>query len=57
VQERYIDPEPLIALWPLWIPDEHKHLTTDVPPGLPVREHDRPKPPRVDAGEIDTDTN
>ena len=56
-QERYIDPEPLIAIWPLWIPDEPKHLTTDVPPGLPVREHDRPKSARIDAGEIDADTN
>jgi murein DD-endopeptidase MepM/ murein hydrolase activator NlpD len=42
VKERYIDPEPLIAIWPLWIPDSAHgtgRLLTDVAPGLPVREH------------------
>ena len=45
--ERYIDPEPLIAIWPLWIANEnasHGRLTTAVAPGLPVREPDRPRP-------------
>jgi murein DD-endopeptidase MepM/ murein hydrolase activator NlpD len=43
--ERYIDPEPLIAIWPLWIVDDtgKGHLAADLPPGLPVRGPDRPK--------------
>lgn len=36
-RERYIDPEPLLALWPLWLADEHKVSTTAAAPGLPVR--------------------
>ena len=24
-RERYLDPEPLIAIWPLWIPNENRH--------------------------------
>jgi murein DD-endopeptidase MepM/ murein hydrolase activator NlpD len=36
-RERYIDPEPLLALWPLWLPDEHKVSTTVAAPGVPVR--------------------
>lgn len=41
--ERYIDPEPLIALWPLLVPDEHEDVSTTasmslgVPPGVPRR--------------------
>jgi murein DD-endopeptidase MepM/ murein hydrolase activator NlpD len=38
--ERYLDPEPLIAIWPLWIPNEDGtggRLST-AEPGLPVRE-------------------
>jgi murein DD-endopeptidase MepM/ murein hydrolase activator NlpD len=36
--ERYLDPEPLIAIWPLWIPKDANTgtLSTDEP-GLPVR--------------------
>jgi murein DD-endopeptidase MepM/ murein hydrolase activator NlpD len=53
--ERYLDPEPLIAIWPLWLPHEDPSSgrpTTAVAPGLPVREPDRPKPKpaEVDAG-------
>ena len=39
--EHYIDPEPLIAIWPLWIPDaggEGGHLMTAATPGIPVRD-------------------
>lgn len=36
-RERYIDPEPLLALWPLWLPDEQKVSTTVAAPGVPVR--------------------
>jgi murein DD-endopeptidase MepM/ murein hydrolase activator NlpD len=43
-RERYIDPEPLLALWPLWLPDEHKVSTTVAAPGLPVRGPALPKP-------------
>jgi murein DD-endopeptidase MepM/ murein hydrolase activator NlpD len=37
---RYLDPEPLIALWPLWLPNEDGrggHLSTVEAPGVPVR--------------------
>jgi murein DD-endopeptidase MepM/ murein hydrolase activator NlpD len=50
--ERYLDPEPLIAIWPLWIPNENRP-TTEVAPGLPMRERNPPKQRRaveVDAG-------
>ena len=47
-QERYLDPEPLIAIWPLWIPSNDNasvgQLMTDVAPGVPVREPEIPKP-------------
>ncbi len=47
--ERYIDPEPLIAIWPLWIVDDtgKGHVATDPTPGLPVRgpDHFKPRPP------------
>jgi murein DD-endopeptidase MepM/ murein hydrolase activator NlpD len=39
VNERYLDPEPLIAIWPLWIPNESGSggaLATSEP-GLPMR--------------------
>lgn len=39
-RERYIDPEPLLAIWPLWVPDadrEGGRLATAAEPGLPVR--------------------
>jgi murein DD-endopeptidase MepM/ murein hydrolase activator NlpD len=45
--ERYLDPEPLIAIWPLWIANDNAstgRMTTTVGPGLPVRGPDRPKP-------------
>jgi murein DD-endopeptidase MepM/ murein hydrolase activator NlpD len=38
--ERYLDPEPLIAIWPLWLPDEDgsgRARATLEPPGLPAR--------------------
>lgn len=41
VRERYLDPEPLIAIWPLWIPNENRvggALLTTEEPGVPVRE-------------------
>jgi hypothetical protein len=44
-RERYIDPEPLIAIWPLWIEEDGKgHMSTAAPPGVPVREPGRAKP-------------
>ncbi|HEU4612178.1 MAG TPA: peptidoglycan DD-metalloendopeptidase family protein [Kofleriaceae bacterium] len=46
-RERYLDPESLIAIWPLWMPDESGtggHLATRIEPGLPVRaDHKRSK--------------
>jgi murein DD-endopeptidase MepM/ murein hydrolase activator NlpD len=52
--ERYLDPEPLIAIWPLWIPNEDRtsgRLSTEAP-GLPVRatsrRRPRPKPAKVE---------
>lgn len=38
-RERYLDPEPLIAIWPLWIPNENKvgGTLSTVEPGVPVR--------------------
>jgi hypothetical protein len=39
--ERYLDPEPLISIWPLWLPDEDgsgvSRVSTHEPPGLPAR--------------------
>lgn len=39
VRERYLDPEPLIAIWPLWLPDGSGggRLSTAPEPGMPVR--------------------
>jgi peptidase M23-like protein len=43
-RERYLDPEPLLAIWPLWIAEGGKgHVSTAEPPGLPVRVPPRPK--------------
>jgi murein DD-endopeptidase MepM/ murein hydrolase activator NlpD len=44
--EQYIDPEPLIALWPVWMPEGmgQGRLSTMEPPGLPVRGSKRPGP-------------
>jgi hypothetical protein len=37
-RERYLDPEPLIAIWPLWIVEDGRgHASTTEPPGMPVR--------------------
>jgi murein DD-endopeptidase MepM/ murein hydrolase activator NlpD len=52
-RERYLDPEPLIALWPLWIPGENGRrgrLATEAEPGVPVRApgRRRAKPKRAD---------
>jgi murein DD-endopeptidase MepM/ murein hydrolase activator NlpD len=37
--EQYIDPEPIIALWPLWMPDGMGtgRVSTVEPPGVPIR--------------------
>lgn len=40
--ERYIDPEPMIALWPMLVPEDDDAravlaMSTDVPPGMPMR--------------------
>jgi murein DD-endopeptidase MepM/ murein hydrolase activator NlpD len=45
VNERYLDPEPLIAIWPLWLPNENGRggaLATSEP-GLPMRGDTGPK--------------
>ena len=43
-RERYLDPEPLIAIWPLWIIEDGKgRVSTAEPPGVPVRVPPRPK--------------
>jgi hypothetical protein len=45
-RERYLDPEPLIAIWPLWIVEDGKgHVSTAAPPGLPVRVPPKPRTP------------
>jgi hypothetical protein len=39
--ERYIDPEPLIAIWPLWVANDNVatgHVTMSAAPGTPVRQ-------------------
>jgi murein DD-endopeptidase MepM/ murein hydrolase activator NlpD len=54
--EQYIDPEPLIALWPLNVPvGANAVVTTSGPPGIPLgsavgrkkRHHAKPAPPRA----------
>jgi murein DD-endopeptidase MepM/ murein hydrolase activator NlpD len=43
-RERYLDPESLIAIWPLWIVEDGKgRMSTAEPPGVPVRVPPRPK--------------
>ncbi len=40
-KERYIDPEPLIAIWPLWVANDNAavaHITMSAAPGTPVRQ-------------------
>src|SRR5262249_48741255 len=45
-RERYLDPEPLIAIWPLWIIEDGKgRMSTAEPPGVPVRVPPRAKRP------------
>lgn len=41
--ERYLDPEPLIAIWPLWIANDNGggRVSTVEAPGVPVRETSR----------------
>jgi murein DD-endopeptidase MepM/ murein hydrolase activator NlpD len=44
--ERYLDPEPLISIWPLWIANDNAnagHMSLAAAPGVPVREHDGPR--------------
>jgi hypothetical protein len=52
-RERFLDPEPLIAIWPLWIPGESK-ISVETAAGVPVRKQHpykrrTPKPPPADA--------
>jgi murein DD-endopeptidase MepM/ murein hydrolase activator NlpD len=51
-QERYLDPESLIAIWPLWIPAENgsgmARVSLHGAPGLPVRTRARRKGKRPD---------
>ncbi len=46
---RYLDPESLLAIWPLWIPDQSgtglTRVSTHGPPGLPVRARGRGRKP------------
>lgn len=49
-RERYLDPEPLLAIWPLWIPGErdgHGQLSTGTAPGVPVRERRSKRKPKA----------
>jgi hypothetical protein len=52
-RERYLDPESLLAIWPLWIVEDGKgHASIAEPPGIPVREPARarriaPVPPSL----------
>lgn len=60
-RERYIDPEPLLALWPLWLPDDKKISSKVAAPGVPVRirpgtqRKQRPGAPRSKAASAETD--
>lgn len=48
-RERYLDPEPLLAIWPLWIPNESGTggvVSTAFEPGLPVRGVGKKRPKR-----------
>lgn len=42
-RERYLDPESLIAIWPLWIIDDGKGHMSSAAPGVPVRAPARPR--------------
>jgi hypothetical protein len=45
-RERYLDPEPLLAIWPLWIVEDGKgRMSTAEPPGVPVRAPSRGRRP------------
>jgi len=54
-KERYIDPEPLIAIWPLWVANDNVasgRITMAAAPGTPVRQdgwrpHPRPHPAAI----------
>jgi hypothetical protein len=44
-RERYLDPESLLAIWPLWIVEDGKgHASIAEPPGGPVRQPARARP-------------
>jgi murein DD-endopeptidase MepM/ murein hydrolase activator NlpD len=52
-RERYVDPESLIAIWPLWIVEDGKgRMSTAEPPGVPVRV---PHPKRRAPAPVQTD--
>src|SRR5690606_32325542 len=69
-RERYLDPEPLIAIWPLWIPDASGNggvVSTAPEPGMPVRGASKKKRSKrkkasaqdtsvADTGEVETST-
>jgi murein DD-endopeptidase MepM/ murein hydrolase activator NlpD len=50
-RERYIDPESLVAIWPLWVPGDpantNASVMTAAPPGKPARGPDHRKPKRT----------
>jgi hypothetical protein len=52
-RERYLDPEPLLAIWPLWVVEDGNGRMSTAPPGVPVRAPARPRrvthsPPSID---------
>lgn len=52
-RERYVDPESLLAIWPLWIVEDGKgRMSTAEPPGVPVRV---PHPKRRAPAPVQTD--
>jgi len=54
-RERYLDPEPLIAIWPLWIVEDGKgHMSISGPPGVPVRVPPRPRRRAPDPAKADS---
>lgn len=54
-RERYLDPEPLIAIWPLWIPNDGRdgHVSTANEPGIPVRGPARRKQERSPSPDVE----
>lgn len=53
-RERYLDPEPLIAIWPLWVVEDGKgRMSISGPPGVPVRVPPRPKRRAADPAQAD----